>query len=82
MQISSVSPWNTVLQNTLSAFTEKGALAFEYNIIMIAIQAYTILGLLHQRFIFCFLDFAHLQSSAGKNIRVHLLQVKWYFCVL
>lgn len=76
VQISSVSPWNIVLQNTLSAFIEKGALAFEYNIITIVTQAYTILGLLHQKLIFFFLDFAHLQSSAGKNIRVHILQVK------
>lgn len=82
VQISSVSPWNIVLQNTLSAYIEKRALAFAYKIIIFAIQAYTILGLLHQRLIFCFLDFAHLQSSAGKNTRVHLLQVKWHFCVL
>lgn len=82
VQISSVSPWNIVLQNTLSAFIEKGALPFEYNIIMIVTQAYTILGLLHQKLIFFFLVFAHLQSSAGKNIRVHILGVKWYFSVL
>lgn len=43
---SSVSPWNivpqnVVPQNTLSAFIWKGALAFEYNIIMIATSLYS-----------------------------------------
>lgn len=69
---SSVSPWNivpqnVVPQNTLSAFIWKGALAFEYNIIMIAIQAYTVLGLLHQRLIFSFLGFCTLTEFIWKK---------------
>lgn len=72
---------NIVPQNTLSAFIQKGALAFEYNVITIAIQAFTILHLLHQRLIFCLLGLCTLtEFSWKKKIRVHFLQVKWYFC--
>lgn len=77
---SSVSARNIVPQNTLSAFIWKGALAFEYNIIMIAIQAYTVLGLLHQRLIFSLLGLYTLtEFSWKKKISVHFLQAKWYF---
>lgn len=70
---SSVSPWNIVPRNTLSAFIQKGALAFEYNIIMIATQAYTILGSLHQRLMFCLLGLCTLTEFSWKKNQSALL---------
>lgn len=45
---------------------------------MIAIQAWTILGLLHQRLIFCLLGLCTLTEFSWKKIRGHFLQVKWH----
>ena len=80
MLFNSISPQSIVPRNTLSSFIQKGALAFEYNIIMAAIQDCTVLGLLHQRLIFCLPGLCTLTEFSWEKIKVHFLQLKWYFC--
>lgn len=81
---SSVSPWNivpqnVVPQNTLSAFIWKGALAFEYNIIMIATSLYSF-RFASSKINILFPWVLHTyRVHLEKKISVHFLQAKWYF---